>query len=542
MYSYMFELQNFLTVTVIRRKTLCPIKLDAHKERVEYKIFPHSLRLFHAIFANWDWYAHLLKSNLNANNLPPQSSMSTVLPTVLRPLQNLNDPIQKLPVETLTEIFTMYCGLDSPLTFTVTLNEAGKVHCPAQVIASTCSEWRNIVCSQQRFWSSFHLHFEYITNDGIADLLIEYIFRSGVAKLRLDLEYPDQALGDRPRRGVFDTLSDTSGKWYDVRLDTGPGAFRDMVSRLALRAKPDEGYFPNLVHLKYYDQAIHPDDERENPFHIFNPCPRLRQLTMVSSWDIDPVDCTHLTALYLSRYEGGSILPLLSRCQLLQSVYLLYYDRILFERNSDDRAGPTFTHRHLTNLCLPMVSGYFGRESWEALRLPSLDTLEIGLVDDASEGVSQLLSMLANSSCSLRSLTIGMMPSRVLADFLSITPTLQSLSLNSSYTDRAWTSEPNQMFSPLFPAERKLPKLSTLRVQFLVYCWQDGRAPWEPIAAQLQSVVKVRRRNPGPMFVKVHLGKKEVTMVDLDDIGPFCRPCFTDIRSPVIYSLIFSFL
>ncbi|KIK71565.1 hypothetical protein GYMLUDRAFT_340653 [Collybiopsis luxurians FD-317 M1] len=344
-------------------------------------------------------------------------------------------------------------------------------------------------------------------------------------------------LGNGPRR-VLDALSDNSSKWYDVCLDTGPGAFRDMVSRLALREKPDEGYFPNLMRLYCHNQAIHPDDERENPLHIFNPCPRLRRLSIHNSWDIDPVDCTSLTTLYLSRYKGRSISLLLSRSQLLQRVSLFHH-HIFFADNSDYRARPTFTHRHLTKLHLTTLSGHFGRESWEALRLPSLDTLEIGVVNDSDEGVSQFLSMLKSSNCSLRSVTIGMMPSRVLADFLSITPTLKS-----SYTSRAWTSEPHQMFSPLFPTERKLPHLSTLNVQFRIHHGHNEQALWEPIAGQLRSVTRARCRNPGSTWIEVQLDGPlpgEVLIVSLNGFGPFCWPCFDDTRKPVEFSLTFGF-
>lgn len=393
-------------------------------------------------------------------------------------------PIHKLPVEVLTEILGFYCSLDS--CFAVTLLNRGTILTPTWALARTCSLWRQIVCSQPAFWSSFDLNFNSIISLELSDILITYIHRSGTTTtLRLNITYPDPESDELDtnikidpadtRLSILNILFDNSDRWSDVHFDIGPNVFAHAVSHLMLREKPAQGYFPKLRSLDtqdqestYFDYAE--EDSDRSLFHIFQPCPQLHTLSVHDSWKNDPVDYSHLTYLNLMYYRGQSLSLPLSRCAHLRHFSIGWcsvpvagdfdYDPV----SVWSRDNP-FQHRGITRLSLPMYDDHFGEGIWEDLRFPSLTSLDVDQVEESGTGTTELLSLLSRSECTLHTLGIGKIPSNVLANFLSVAPSLQSLTLMSHYTFHASRAETEQMFSPIINPSI-VPGLSSLKVEF----------------------------------------------------------------------------
>ncbi|KAF9067276.1 hypothetical protein BDP27DRAFT_1449119 [Rhodocollybia butyracea] len=473
-----------------------------------------------------------------------------------------SSPIRTLPVEVLTEIFG-YCSSKSPSSHAVTLTRPGELDVPIQAVSSTCSKWRSIVCTQSTFWSSYDLNLTYITGPKIFDLLIMYIGRSGTAKLRLGIACPEmnadqgsetsQSSEDAdllPTRLAFlAVLLDNSSRWHDVFLDMSSSVFAYAVSRLELRGKPKEdGYFPNLEKLYCQDQEsehYYLDGDPETGrslFDIFQPCPRLRDLTAHDSWVTDPIDYSHLTNLDLMFYRGRSLSTLLSRCPNLKEFSLAYCsipDEDDFDYDESARVwskNHPFSHRSLVTLILPMYE-HFGCAIWEDLCFPSVNTLTIDQIGDDEAGMAELVDLVSRSRCNLRTMAIGKMPLGALFKLLSIAPSLERLKLARHYTVHAWETNPTTMFLPLFKKETQhlVPALS-LQIELGASSFVD-RPATRDVPQHIHDMV-VSRLGEVPTqlsFVVTALESKQTMELNFGFLFEFFGARFRDITQPLPY-------
>ncbi|KAJ4470926.1 hypothetical protein J3R30DRAFT_1139822 [Lentinula aciculospora] len=433
---------------------------------------------------------------------------------LMEPIDVMRCPIQKLPVETLTEIFRWYCSSDWDWDFSVTLDRPGRLVTKMKEISGTCSAWHQIICSDSSFWSSFNLELQCITNVGQSVLLNTFISRSGsVHLLRLYVSYPQSDIIDsqeleNARLVILGILLDQSSRWRDVRLYIAPDIFGRAVSYLTQRPKPVHGYFPNLERLNSSDQDSTAEEYQEpnsdrSLFHIFYPCPALKRLSVHDVWNGNPIDCSRLTSLDLITYRGNSLSSLLSRCLHLRRFSIAYWDIPEVEDPDYEGFRPwsnshPFQHLNLTTLSLPMYTEEFNSDIWEDVRFPSLNALEVDQVEESETGIPELLVMLTDSRCSLQTLILGEMSPDVFKEFLSITPSLVILTLTSHYTFRALQRQ-LKMLAPLFGTDSELPapKLSCLTIKF-----SETFEGFRSISEHIHDMLISRRRRPESIRIK----------------------------------------
>ncbi|KAJ3772453.1 hypothetical protein FB446DRAFT_800041 [Lentinula raphanica] len=410
-----------------------------------------------------------------------------------QPPTKINSSVKKIPVEIWTEIFCIYCAQDADSSinpvFSVQLTARG-LFTQLQTITRTCGTWRRLVFSNPVFWSSFFVILDHLSKVEESKYLLEALSRSRTTPLRLDIVYdhknPDFNSNtlDTARFAVVASMLEQANRWQDLRFDLSPRVFARIVEQLSLNDRPLDGYFPNLKRLDCSDQVellatmANPELGDRSLYGVFDPCPALRHLCVFDIWKESPFDYSHLTSLKLVRFEASSLSTLLSRCPRLQSLSLAKCYQLLpgepgYEDPSPWSRSSPFHHQSITSLSLPNYSPkYFEGLMWADVRFPNLDTLSLGGDKNVKAGgIQALLNMLLGSGCTLKTLVIEKMSSKVFRRFLSVAPSLKSLTLGFYYLHRGmYLNHIDHFLAPLYgtdPSRLLVPVLSCLTIKIL---------------------------------------------------------------------------
>ncbi|KAJ3823751.1 hypothetical protein F5878DRAFT_612075 [Lentinula raphanica] len=405
--------------------------------------------------------------------------------------------VNRLPVETLTEIFRLYYASQKSLFDVTLLGISGQLRTEMHIMTSICQLWRDIILSIPEFWTSFSLDLGEIWSVERAKYIIETFSRSENYKLRLHIIFNSSSLSP----STLDTLTQSrvqftvlahiwslANKWRDVKLNLNldQQLYHGVISTLSLgiHHKPLGGHFPNLERLECQIDRDDKDGDLRRDLNspdrvllrVFNPCPALCHLSVYDALDV--ASCGHpqsLTTLELLRFEGSSLATLLARLPNLRHFCL--YQNYLTRNNQHvhENSGPwsesnPFYHTGITSLSLPIYETSLDiYPPWADVRFPSLHTIDIDEVEDVfdAESIWPILDLLTKSEYKLQTLILGKVSWEMFEDLLLVTPSLRNVILRTAHVGMVLLETPEQFLAPLCGTESEvpLPDLSCLQVE-----------------------------------------------------------------------------
>ncbi|KAG7091894.1 hypothetical protein E1B28_008295 [Marasmius oreades] len=366
--------------------------------------------------------------------------------------RSLLAPIRTLPPEILTNIFALCCEEN-----TLDIERAS----PVVILSMVCAQWREIVVSTPRLWSSLCIDFQHwdVVADRVALERMTRLFlkRSKKSPLKLVLQLPESKNRDFHTASTLDALVDTANRWRDVTLfspwNVGPS--RPILQGL-------RGQLPNLSSLHL--NGTGPDDVK---FDFFSSCPSLHSLRIQPGDDpygpeyptprlILPWE--QITSLKMYNSFAPSALSLLSQCSNVEYLELslvgggpnysadIVSDALrclTIEAREQDDVSCIFQSSTLRNLSVIDISGDIAE--------PTRDWI--------SWDGGPLTDFIRRSSCTITSFRLKWVPIKdvQLISLLELMPALRSLRIEEYTTEQ--TSVPfnrvvNQRFLGHLALER----------------------------------------------------------------------------------------
>ncbi|KAK7463494.1 hypothetical protein VKT23_006841 [Stygiomarasmius scandens] len=338
---------------------------------------------------------------------------------------------QKLPVELLTTIFSLY----SP-SLSVTHSH---VFPTTLALSQTCSYWRQVVLSTPKLWSNLSLNLTYDKND-VAILVDLHLARSEPLPLTLRVDgsklndHGEQELVNRLSSygwSVLMTLFNAHTRWSNASFNLHWDVLD--VNLIDSSVKLNASAFPILHTLSVSWQNDRELRISNRLFHIWHNLPVLQSLQIDSYLPYFPFNLNTLSKIVVTKCRlCAEVRFLLARCKNLSDATFTM-DAYPDDADLDVDVFPVNT---LHSLTLNFTAMEVGCNLLSSLTLPRLTTLDLssqyGDVDQMTLVKRVFRDMLSRSSCQLTELRLtGRFGTDLdLIEILSMTPTVISLALN----------------------------------------------------------------------------------------------------------------
>ncbi|KAK7461320.1 hypothetical protein VKT23_008499 [Stygiomarasmius scandens] len=316
-----------------------------------------------------------------------------------RQQESLLAPIRKLPVEILTQIFSL-CHLDSGYGLEIRqgVQKGETVKSPILALSHVCSHWRTVSISRPLLWSSISIDFERLEDDDaerLQSLIGLYLDRSRRAFLNIRMTsfymyFPDE----RPEL-VFRALLAERVRWKTIVLSLGPSFLDDPIQ---IEDTSDSLHFPSLeaIELDWKDHSWPRTVHDSHPGDFLNSLlvnsPNLRRMAIPQFLDCQRFssvmkffDFRRLSSIEVNkRSYDWSIwrqinenLTEFSNLEKLSINLILPAHRI--QENYRGTRCPNATSRSLKSLSMTLNYFAVSTPMLGALNLPSLTCLEISI-------------------------------------------------------------------------------------------------------------------------------------------------------------------
>ncbi|KAK7472440.1 hypothetical protein VKT23_000555 [Stygiomarasmius scandens] len=414
-------------------------------------------------------------------------------------------PVRRVPVEILTEIFSLCTYEDNYLRV-----DLDKIHAPALVLSQTCSTWRRVATSLPKLWSRLSLNLA-CDREGISDLVQLHLHHSARFPLEIDTfahlgrftedDFWGHYAANLRRNGwsVFRLLLKAYKQWSGVRFDFHRLIYED--GRFYRYANDlsnwDSGHFANLHSLSFSWAGDHPDPT--NPLFrmlVMRPSPMLHSLclreyypsTMVLLSSLRPQKITLMGICYNSDLNhvfdifGESLEDVVLNAQGFEQ------DTLLMTENNQ-----------LQSLEISIASDaapYSASIALSCLTLPSLTTLDLSVCDCEQYHLEEPLGkFIKRSSCSLQDLRLAgdlFVSDLSLVEALALMPTVTHFTLDALTGYGLYLTQ--DFFQRLLPNQSRIifPRLKTFRLVFKQE--ETNRRPL-PEPCLILSMINSRRSN-----------------------------------------------
>lgn len=325
--------------------------------------------------------------------------------------KNLLSPIQKLPVEILSEIFL--CVHDP---FSWHIHDDLSLLKTAMLPGQVCHSWRTVALTTPELWSSIILPITRRMPTSIFKLTSTRLERSGGSPLSLAINGALTEHGDI--HPLLDTIAAASHRWKHIDLDQQ--LFQYDVLRKAKENLPVLESL-TLSHYQGHGYAWARD--------VFESAPRLRTVVLLKGIQVNEIALPwhQLTHLELSVVMEHELLSLLQKCPNLQEC-------IVSVNSWGSSSDPSMTYVRHDSLRSLNINVLHNLQSFtcplDFLELPTLSTLCCTDRDDP-DAPDRLTEFIARSSPTLLhlNLTMGYLTSESIVHIFQLTPLLETVSL-----------------------------------------------------------------------------------------------------------------
>ncbi|KAJ7615456.1 hypothetical protein FB45DRAFT_1064375 [Roridomyces roridus] len=345
-------------------------------------------------------------------------------------------PILTLPDDVTSGIFLQYAD-DYPTQI-----------CSPMVLASICTQWREVALATNGLWTRFSAGHFYVRSSQklvhFPDLLRMWLSRSGALPLDLRIPLPSSTSTIPSREAIVRLLFEYSSQWGSMQLSS--------PESIELPRDIEGGSFPSLTHLSLYSHHA------VAPIPSFLDAPRLRivklaGLTLVDHWrdSLPSLPWGQLTNLEMQIADLGECLDILEHTQMLEVLG--------FTLNVDLEQVPPrgiiLHHVHTLVLCGQPSHGIIPH-----LTLPALRRLGIEMV--TSEYTPAIESLIERSGCPLTMVSLDDMHDvHAIAALLRTIRTTQEVQLKLPMLDEDGFS---RLFKTIADDPSLLPALTTLEI------------------------------------------------------------------------------
>jgi len=410
-----------------------------------------------------------------------------ILQDYARQQESLLAPIRKLPVEILTQIFSLY-HLDSGYGLEIRqgVQKGESVKSPILALSHVCSHWRTVSISRPLLWSSISIDFERLEDDGVErlqSLIGLYLDRSRRALLNIRMSSFYMYFPDERPEPVFRALLTERVRWKTIVLSLGP-SFLD--GPIELEDTSDSLlHFPSLeaVELDWKDCSWPRTAHCSHPGEFLNSLlvnsPNLRRMAIPQFLDCQrfssvmrSFDFRRISSIEVKKrsynwslwYQIDENLTEFSNLEKLSINLILPAHRIIRE-NYRSTPCPNAISHSLKSLSMTLNSFTVSTSMLGALNLPSLTCLEISIytiqdpgshINAWMQSLKGMLKCSCNTLVSFKLTCYNEFSTNQLCTILSWPQRVQTLSLFADA--RALTSA---LFSRLmFPSNNPVIALS----------------------------------------------------------------------------------
>ncbi|KAF9477016.1 hypothetical protein BDN70DRAFT_881647 [Pholiota conissans] len=360
-------------------------------------------------------------------------------------INEVHDPLRRLPVELAAEIFAYLVPLPMPLGYNPRPDEPdeiGKSMMAPVVLSAVCRAWRSFAHSIPQLWSTISISIDN-ADEGVPDLVHQWLSRSARLPLSIYLHSPLQCARSGPELvlpprseevprawRIIDAINTYSDRWFYLSLAI-PKHLMLLMDRRNLQAPILESLTLEMFERDDSDNFFDHDEERLN----FGKTPNLQKLHMCAilyhNFTLDWEKVTHVEGSHYSVEMAFDLLRIAPSLKYfaLEGIYDDLYEI----------PGSILRHENLVSLNLDGGGDHNGIDPFLAyIELPMLQ--ELSSVTSRFVELYVLEDFIRRSSCVLKALKLTIegewLQRKIqLVDVLAMLPSLETLQLKCRYWD-----------------------------------------------------------------------------------------------------------